>query len=219
MKTKVYNQSGKAGADIELNDSIWNLAWNGDLVHQVLHSQMSNRRANTAHTKDRSEVRGGGKKPWAQKGTGRARHGSSRSPIWVGGGITHGPRSDRNYKETIPRVMRNRALFTLLSQKLRDGKLLFVDNLSIDSAKTKDAEGFMNSLQSVEGFKTINWKKHNNAMIFVAENNRNNLLAFRNLPNVRIENMDQMNPLTIANTRYIVVVTPEKVDEYLSAKA
>ncbi|MDQ5957395.1 MAG: large subunit ribosomal protein [Patescibacteria group bacterium] len=219
MKVTVYNQDGKKSSDLELNDSIWNTTWNGDLVHQVLHSQMSNQRANTAHTKDRSEVRGGGKKPWAQKGTGRARHGSSRSPIWVGGGVAHGPRTDRNYKETIPRVMKNRALFALLSQKLRDGKLVFVDNITIESAKTKDANNIMDSLQNIEGFKTINWKKHNNAMIFTSESNRKNLLAFRNLPNVRIENMDQMNPLTIANTRYIVVITPEKVNEYLSTKA
>lgn len=219
MKVQIYNQEGKAKGEVELNDSIWNYAWNGDLVHQVINSQMSNQRANTAHTKDRSEVKGGGKKPWAQKGTGRARHGSSNSPIWTGGGVTHGPRNERNYKETIPRVMKNRALFALLSQKLRDGKILFIDDIDINTAKTKDANNFMIGLQTVNGFKTINWKKHNNALIFSAENKKNNIQAFKNLPNVRIENMDQMNPLTIANTRYIVVTNPEKVTEYLSAKA
>jgi large subunit ribosomal protein L4 len=179
---------------------------------------MSNQRANTAHTKDRSEVRGGAAKPWAQKGTGRARHGSSRSPIWRGGGITHGPRSDRNYKETIPKVMKNRALFALLSQKLRDGKLLFVDNVSLDG-KTKSAESTMINFQKVDGFQTINWKKHNNAIIFAGNVERNSHMSFRNLPNVRFENMDQMNPITIANTRYIVISNPELVSEYLTNKA
>ena len=219
MKVTTYNQEGQASGTAELNESIWGYAWNGDLVHQVLMSQKSNQRANTAHTKDRSEVRGGGKKPWAQKGTGRARHGSSRSPIWTGGGVTHGPRNERNYKETIPRVMKNRALFALLSQKLRDGKILFINDIDVNTGKTKDAANVMVNFQNVEGFKTINWKKHNNAMIFSAENKKNNFQAFRNLPNVRLENMDQMNPLTIANTRYIVVTNPEKITEYLSAKA
>ena len=219
MKVTTYNQEGNPSGEVELNESIWGYAWNGDLVHQVLMSQMSNQRAGTAHTKDRSEVRGGGKKPWAQKGTGRARHGSSRSPIWKGGGVTHGPRSERNYKETIPRVMKNRALFSLLSQKLRDGKILFINDVNVESGKTKDASIIMNNFQNVDGFKTINWKKHNNAMIFSPENKKSNLQALRNLPNVRLENMDQMNPLTIANTRYIVVTNPEKITEYLSAKA
>lgn len=218
MKTNIYNQSGVKSGDIELNENVFNYAWNGDLVHQVLHSQMSNQRANTAHTKDRSEVSGGGAKPWAQKGTGRARHGSSRSPIWRHGGVTHGPRNDRNYKETIPRVMKNRALFALLSQKLRDGKLLFVDNIELEG-KTKDANNVMINFQKVDGFKTINWKKHNNAIIFSGNATKKTYNAFRNLPNVRFENMDQMNPLTIANTRYIVVSNPAIISEYLSEKA
>jgi large subunit ribosomal protein L4 len=218
MKTNVYNMSGEKAGDVELNEAVFNYAWNGDLVHQVLQSQMSNQRANTAHTKDRSEVSGGGAKPWAQKGTGRARHGSSRSPIWRHGGVTHGPRNDRNYKETIPRVMKNRALFALLSQKLRDGKLLFVDNIEVD-AKTKDANNVMINLQKVDGFKTINWRKHNNAIIFSGNSTKKTHMAFRNLPNVRFENMDQMNPLTIANTRYVVVSNPAVISEYLSEKA
>ncbi len=218
MKAIIYNTSGEKSKELELNEAVFNYAWNGDLVHQVLQSQKSNQRANTAHTKDRSEVRGGAAKPWAQKGTGRARHGSSRSPIWRGGGITHGPRSDRNYKETIPRVMKNRALFAILSQKFRDGKILFIDNISLDG-KTKSAESTMINFQKVEGFNTINWKKHNNAMIFAGNVERNSHLSFRNLPNVRFENMDQMNPLTIANTRYIVITNPELVSEYLTSKA
>jgi large subunit ribosomal protein L4 len=219
MKVNVYNQLGEKQKDVEISDAIWSYGWNADLVHQVLQSQMSNQRANTAHTKDRGEVSGGGRKPWQQKGTGRARHGSSRSPIWRHGGVTHGPRNDRNYKEAIPKAMKNRALFALLSQKLKLGKVLFVDTINTASGKTKDAFEVMNNLQKVEGFKTINWKKDNNAIIFSANNERKNLLAFRNLSNVRFENMDQLNPLTIANSRYVVISDVEKVNEYLQAKA
>lgn len=219
MKVDTYSKDGKKAGTANLADEVFAYAWNGDLVHQVLSSQMANQRANTAHTKDRSEVAGGGKKPWQQKGTGRARHGSSRSPIWRHGGVTHGPRTDRNYKEVIPRGMKNRALYALLSAKLREGKVLFVDSLDLDTAKTADAYGVMKSLSTVEGFKTLNWAKANNAVIFTPNKTRTTHLAFRNLPNVRLENMDQMNPLTIANTRYLVVVNPEKVSEYLSAKA
>ena len=219
MKVDVYSTQGQKSGSIELSEEVFSYPWNADLVHQVLSSQMSNQRANTAHTKDRSEVSGGGKKPWAQKGTGRARHGSSRSPIWRHGGITHGPRNDRNYKETIPRAMKNRALYALLSARLRDGKILFVENLSVADGKTKSAFEIMKSFSKVDGFKTINWQKDNNAMIFTSSKDRKSHLAFRNLPNVRLENMDQMNPLLIANTRYIVVANPKEINEYLSSKA
>ncbi len=219
MKVDVYSAQGSKTGSADLPEEVFAYPWNADLVHQVLSSQMSNQRANTAHTKDRSEVSGGGKKPWAQKGTGRARHGSSRSPIWRHGGVTHGPRNEKNYKEIIPRVMKNRALFALLSAKLRDGKILFVDSIALADGKTKSAFETMKSLSSVDGFKTINWQKSNNAVVFTSSKDRKTHLAFRNLPNVRLENMDQMNPLDIANTRYIVVANPKEVSEYLSGKA
>lgn len=218
MKTDVFNQQGSKVSSLDLPDNIFSLSFNGDLVHQVIHSQMNNQRANTAHTKDRSEVRGGGKKPWQQKGLGRARAGSSRSPIWTGGGVTHGPRNDRNYKQDIPKVMRNRALFVLLSQKLKAGKILFVDNIKAEDGKTKSATSIMTNLQKVEGFKTINWKKHNNCVIYTSPTDRSTHLAFRNMPNVRLENMDQMNPLTLANTRYIILSSPNEIISYLEGK-
>ena len=101
MKLPVYNKEGKELKQIELSEEIFGLKWNGDLVHQVIVSMLSNARETLAHTKTRAEVSGGGKKPWRQKGTGRARHGSNRSPIWVGGGITFGPRNEVNYKRKI----------------------------------------------------------------------------------------------------------------------
>ena len=140
MKVNVYTIEGKISKELEVPEVIFGADWNADLVSQVLYSQASNRRAGTAHTKNRSEVRGGGKKPWAQKGSGRARHGSSRSPIWRHGGVTFGPRNDKDYKKTIPRGMKVAALFSLLSAKVKAGKVIFLDTIPTQSGKTKEAD-------------------------------------------------------------------------------
>jgi large subunit ribosomal protein L4 len=155
MEAIVYNKNGKESAKITLNDKVFGVNWNADLVHQVATAMMSNRRAGTAHTKDRSEVSGTGKKPWKQKGTGRARHGSKRSPIWVGGGVAHGPRSDKNYSKKLTKKMKAKALYTVLSQKLRDGQILFVDSLKQDVIKTKDAVQALHSLSQVSGLNDL----------------------------------------------------------------
>ncbi len=117
MESKIYNTSGKSVGNIKLPEGIFGLKWNADLVHEVVRLMNSNSRTAIAHTKTRGEVRGGGKKPWKQKGTGRARHGSSRSPIWVGGGVTHGPRNDKNFDRKINKKAKTKALFTILSRK------------------------------------------------------------------------------------------------------
>src|SRR5436853_6808436 len=128
METKIYNIEGKETGKITLPENIFGLPWNADLVHLVVVGMHANARTNVAHTKDRGEVRGGGKKPWRQKGTGRARHGSIRSPIWRGGGVTHGPRNEKNYARAIPKKIRAKALFMALSRKLKDGEIIFVDS-------------------------------------------------------------------------------------------
>src|SRR3989338_5603717 len=120
METEVYNQEGQMAGKIELPDSVFGLPWNDDLVHQVIVSMQSNKRTPVAHTKNRGEVSGTGRKPWRQKGTGRARHGSRRSPIWIGGGVAHGPRNDRNFTKKINVKMMKKAFYTILSQKYRD---------------------------------------------------------------------------------------------------
>lgn len=218
MKVNVYTTEGKVKKTLDLPEEIFAAKWNADLVAQVLTSQASNRRAGTAHTKDRSEVRGTHKKPWAQKGSGRARHGSSQSPLWKGGGVTFGPRNDKNYKKVIPKGMKVAALFSLLSAKVKEGKVLFVDNLDLATGKTKDADEVMKGLSNVEGFTTLRHKKHNNVYLSVKKGGEMSKRAFRNLPYLTLHNMDDLNPLDLANTRYLVISNVEETVEYLSSK-
>ena len=210
--------AGKVSKTLEVPEAIFGADWNADLVSQVLYSQASNRRAGTAHTKDRSEVRGGGKKPWAQKGTGRARHGSSRSPLWRHGGVTFGPRNDKDYKKIIPKGMKVAALFSLLSAKVKAGKVIFLDEVPTLSGKTKEANTAIQGLTTIEGFGTLCYKKPNNVYLSIKKGDEVTKRAFRNLPYMKLHNMDDLNPLDIANTRYLVIANPEETIAYLSSK-
>lgn len=135
-KTSLYNQKGDVIGEVELSDKLFGRAWNPDLVHQALRVQVMNRRAPVAHAKGRGEVSGGGKKPWRQKGTGRARHGSIRSPIWVGGGVTHGPSKEKKLTLRFSQKMRQAAIFAVLSERLKKGEVKIIDSFSIDKPKT-----------------------------------------------------------------------------------
>lgn len=209
---------GKVSKTLELPENIFGARWNADLVSQVLYSQASNRRAGTAHTKDRSEVRGSHIKPWNQKGSGRARHGSRQSPLWKGGGVTFGPRNEKDYKKTIPKGMKVAALYSILSAKVKAGKVLFVDEIPTLTGKTKEANEMFKGLTTVEGFKTLCYKKANNVYLSVKQGDETTKRALRNLPFVTLHNMDDLNPLDIANTRYLVIANPEETIEYLASK-
>jgi large subunit ribosomal protein L4 len=151
----LYSMAGKEMGTVDLPQEIFGINFNADLVHQVVTSMMANARTGTADSKGRGEVRGGGKKPWKQKGTGRARHGSSRSPIWKGGGVTHGPLAEKNYKKKINKKMRAKALFMVLGSKLKEGNILFVDSLDFTTAKTKDAAKTFKTLSGIKGFERL----------------------------------------------------------------
>ncbi len=146
IKVKLHNQEGQEIGEQKLNPKIFDVEVNEDLVHQVVVAQMANSRQVLAHAKDRSEVRGGGRKPWKQKGTGRARHGSTRSPIWIGGGVTFGPTKERNFSKKINKKMKKKALFMCLSDKVANKKLLVLDKLEIPEAKTKILKSVLNKL-------------------------------------------------------------------------
>ena len=218
MEVAVYTQEGKESKKLMLPEELFGVKWNGDLVSQVLYIQGSNRRAGTAHTKDRSEVSGGGKKPWAQKGTGRARHGSSRSPLWRHGGVTHGPRNDKNYKRVLTDSMNRAALFTLLSAKVKEGKVLFVEGVSAADGKTKSAETIMKNLAEGTTFKNLAYKKTGNVMMTAPKLGDAEKKGFRNLPYVTLTNLSNLNPLDLANTRYLVITNPEETIAFLSKK-
>lgn len=147
-KTKLYNLQGEVTGEIELSDAVFGLSVRPEIIHEVYTAQLANARVGLAHTKTRGEVRGGGKKPWRQKGTGRARHGSTRSPIWIGGGVTFGPRSDRDFTVKINRQVRQNALRMILSDRVRNGRFIVLDGLSIPESKTKELNKILTCLPS-----------------------------------------------------------------------
>ncbi len=148
MKISVYNQKAEVTGEIELNEKIFGVKPTLHLLAEAVRIQASNARKGLANTKTRGEVSGGGKKPWKQKGTGRARVGSTRSPIWRHGGITFGPTSDRNWSLKINKKAKTKALFMSLSDKVNDGKLIVVDGMDIENAKTKNFVQVMASFES-----------------------------------------------------------------------
>lgn len=216
MKVSVYGADGKEVRSIDLPEALFNVASNKTLVYQVVTSMEGNARMPVAHTKDRGEVRGGGRKPWKQKGTGRARHGSRRSPIWRGGGVTHGPRNEKDYSRTIPKKMRMKALAVVLSGKLRDGGILFVDAPEMKAPKTADAATFLSGISKVKGFEALSSRRNNAALIALGANDTNIKKSFRNMGNVFVEESRNLNPVDILNYRYLVVVNPEAAIESLT---
>lgn len=218
METQIYNKEGKEAGKIELPVSVFGVAYNGDLLHQVMVSMQSNMRAGTAHTKDRSEVRGGGRKPWKQKGTGQARHGSRRSPIWVKGGVAHGPRTDKDYGKKINKKMRVKALFAALSQKFRDGKILFVDSLDMSDMKTKEAQARLTKLGTVPGFERLARAKKTVAHIALPTPSQVEKKSFNNIPFVTLDDVRNLNVLDVVNREYLVIVNPSVSVETLTAK-
>lgn len=209
MKADVYNQEGKKVSTVDLPESLFARKWNADLVHQVVVSMDSNARRGTASVKGRREVSGGGRKPWRQKGTGRARHGSRRSPIWVGGGVAHGPTNEKDYTKKINKKMRARALASVLSEKYRNNQVLFLDSLSFEEPKTKEAKKILSSLSSIEGFEKLSEKKKNAAILSLRSQKENVKKSFQNFASIEIRESRALNPSSILSSTYLIIEDPE----------
>ncbi|MDO8659794.1 MAG: 50S ribosomal protein L4 [Candidatus Parcubacteria bacterium] len=218
MEAKIYNQKGAEAGMIDLPEKVFAAKWRSDLVHQVVESMRSNKRAGTADTKDRGEVRGGGKKPWKQKGTGRARHGSSRSPIWVGGGVTHGPLAEKNYKRKVSKKMRAQALFSVLSRKLKDNEIIFVDSLTTSDINTKLAATAVKNLAKASGFKALASSKKPKVLTALFERNEKAEKSFRNLPQLEMVFLKNLNPLDVLNHQYLLIENPVEAVKFLESR-
>jgi len=195
MLVKTYNQKGEKLDQTKLPAEIFGLKINLDLVHQVVVAQMANRRKTTAHTKGRGEVRGGGKKPWRQKGTGRARHGSIRSPIWRGGGVTFGPTKEKVFKKTINRKMRRKALLMVLSSKAKKELLVLLDGIKIAKPKTKLMSDILKNLPCAK----------NNSLLVLPAIDKNIIRAAKNLPNLQTIQARDLNCLDLLQSKYLIM--------------
>lgn len=202
----VYNVNGNVVGQIELNPDIFGITPNTHVLHLAVTRQLAAQRLGTHSTKTRAEVRGGGRKPWKQKGTGRARHGSRRSPIWVGGGITFGP-SPRQYNVGLPRKVRRLALKSALSAKVLAGELIVIENLEFDAPKTKQMIEVLTNLKAL-----------GKTMIVLREYNENIEKSGRNIPGVLVEEAVGINVYDILNSDMLILTgsAVEKVQEVLA---
>jgi large subunit ribosomal protein L4 len=200
MEAIVYNQKGEKLNAVNLPESVFGLKMNPDLVYQVAVTQAANRRRITAHTKDRGEVSGGGKKPWRQKGTGRSRHGSNRSPIWRHGGVVFGPRNDKVYGGKINKKMRRKALAMVLSAKASDGMMVLVDKIEFDVPKTKVMAQMLEAIKKVnENFKT------GKVLVALPEFEKNAVLSGRNIPGAEMIEAAKLNTLDLLNAKCLLL--------------
>ncbi len=190
---KIYNQKGEVKGEMELPKFL-QVEWNPLLVKQVVDSIVANSRQVLANTKGRGEVSGGGRKPWKQKGTGRARQGSIRSPIWKGGGVTFGPKKERDFSRKINKKMMKKALFVVLARKAKDGELKLVENFDLASSKTKAVSGM---IKNITGGKS--------ALLLIDKANKNANLATRNLVNVRNLMPENLNAFELMNRKNVLM--------------
>jgi len=233
IKIKIYNQNAEVAGEMELSPKVFGMKVNESLVHQAVVTQLANERKVIAHTKDRGEVRGGGRKPWKQKGTGRARHGSSRSPIWIGGGITFGPRNDRNFKMRLNKKMKQNAMLMALSDKAANENLVILDKLEITEFKTKIFNGIILNLENKKAIKpssasaSAETSADKKASAGKPENKKRSLLMIvdrgddkikysaRNLDGVAVLNLDNLNILDILKYKNLIMTkaAAEKMEE------
>ena len=185
-KVVLYKQDGTEAGDVELNDSVFGIEPNEHVIHEAVVMQRAAKRQGTHAVKNRSEVRGGGAKPWRQKGTGRARHGSIRAPQWVGGGVVFGPTPERNYKYKLPKKVRKLALKSALSSKVKNEDIIVLDNLQLEAPKTKDMVAILDAL-----------KVNDKALIVTNEKDENVIRSANNLQKVKVITVGEVNVLDL----------------------
>jgi len=204
-KIKLHNTEGKEVKEVSLSDAVFGLPKNDELVHQVFVSLDANRRQVLAHTKNRGERAGSGIKPWRQKGTGRARVGSVRTPTWRGGGIAFGPTKDRNFKKKINKKMNIKAITTVLSGKLRDGELIVLDKLQLKEKKTKDMAKVLENLK-IKG----------RVLVGFSPSERDLRIASRNIQKAENILVEKLNVLDMLNNKNLIL-SQESI-KYLEGK-
>ena len=187
----VYNMEGKEVGTIELNDAVFGVEVNEHLVHMAVVAQLANKRQGTQKAKTRSEVSGGGRKPWRQKGTGHARQGSTRSPQWTGGGMVFAP-TPRDYTITLNKKEKRAALKSALTSRVNENKFVVVDELKFDEVKTKNFKAVMNNL------------KVSKALVVLADNDQNTVLSARNIPEVKTSLVNTINVFDILKYNTVV---------------
>ncbi len=193
-KVKVYNLTGEVLKEEELNPQVFGIAVKPELVQQVIEAQLANRRQVLAHTKGRGEVRGGGRKPWRQKGTGRARHGSIRSPLWKGGGVIFGPTKERNYTKAVNKKVKQKALKMVLSDKVNHEAIILMENLSINEPKTKKMVEMMKKLPL----------KDKSTLIILDKKDDNIIRSCRNLPLIDTLPVESLNVVDLLKFEYLL---------------
>ena len=202
LKVDVLNMEGKKVGDVELNENVFGVEVNDVVVHSVLVNFLANQRQGTQSTKTRAEVRGGGRKPWKQKGTGRARQGSIRAPQWIKGGIALGPKP-RSYRYKVPKKMRQLAIKSVLTSKVKEGNLIVVDKLELNDIKTKEMVKVLNNL------------KANKALVMLNEKNLNVQASARNIENVKTTLVETINVYDLLkyNTLVLTQDAVKKIEE------
>ncbi|MEK9154906.1 MAG: 50S ribosomal protein L4 [Patescibacteria group bacterium] len=197
MKIDVFNKQNNKVETIDLSEKVFGVRWNSDLVHQALLTQLANSRAPLAHTKGRGEVRGGGKKPWRQKGTGRSRHGSIRSPLWAGGGVTHGPTKEEVFSKKINKKMKRLAIFSILSKKIKDQELKVIDKFNIEDSNLK-------TKKFIEAMKNIIDNRSKYLFIAASENKAINRIT-SNIKNIKAISGKSLNARDLLNCKNIIL--------------
>lgn len=200
MQVNLYNSDGSIIGKTDVPEAMFGRRWNPDLVHQVIRAIESNARRPLAHTKGRGEVSGGGRKPWRQKGTGRARHGSIRSPLWRGGGVTHGPTNERDVKKKANKKMRRLALFTALSRKVQQDELRVVRSLSLPEPKTKYAVRLLTAILGAGRVSAL--------IVPAAESEGKLRRASHNVDTLRSVAPENLNARDVLRFKYVVIEEP-----------